>query len=62
MVLDKCFSYNPISKEWIEEEITLGTKRAYAGSVSLPDGTFWILGGAGTNSVLKSVEILTYKR
>ena len=59
---NKCFTYNPILKEWVEEEITLRTKRAYAGSVSLPDGTFWILGGAGTNSVLKSVEILTYKR
>ena len=36
----------------------LKTARAYASSVVLPDGGIWILGGLGSNSVLKTTEIL----
>ena len=33
-------------------------ERAYASSVVLPDGSIWILGGLGTDSILKSTEII----
>ena len=36
----------------------LKSKRAYASSVVLPDGGIWILGGLGTDSILKSTEII----
>ena len=56
-----CYSYDFIQKSWIKVA-ELKTARAYAGSVTMPDGTFWILGGVGTKSVLKSTEIISWKR
>ena len=40
----------------------LRDERAHAGSLTMPDGTFWILGGAGQKKVLDTVEILNYRR
>jgi len=37
---------------------TLKTSRAYAASVQLPDGRTWVLGGAGSTSVLQSTEMI----
>ena len=37
----------------------LKTSRAYAASVYLPDGRTWILGGAGSTSVLQSTEMIS---
>ncbi len=48
-------------KEW-ENVAKLRTRRAYAASVSMPDGSFWMFGGAGWKSVLKTTEILRYKK
>ena len=40
--------------------LQLNSGRAYAASVVLPSGTFWMLGGAGYNSILDSTEYVTY--
>jgi hypothetical protein len=40
----------------------LRTARAYAASVVMPDGTFWILGGVSKSSVLKSTEKLSFDK
>ena len=34
-------------------EVRLGTARAYASSILLPNGTLWILGGLGKTKMLK---------
>ena len=36
----------------------LGTARAYAASVVLPDGRLWVLGGADQSTILKSTEFI----
>ena len=38
--------------------VNLGTARAYAPSVLLPNGTLWILGGLGKKEMLQSTELL----
>ena len=40
--------------------LQLNSGRAYAASVVLPSGTFWILGGAGYNTILDTTEYVTY--
>ena len=40
--------------------LQLKTERAFAASVVLPDGTLWILGGAGRHSVLDTTEYVMY--
>ena len=55
-----CYSYDFIDKSW-NKVAELKTARAYAGSVTMPDGTIWIMGGIGRKSVLKSTEILQFK-
>ena len=40
--------------------IQLKVGRAYAASVVLPDGTLWILGGAGSKSILDTSEYVIY--
>lgn len=39
-------------------EVRLGTARAYASSILLPNGTLWILGGLGKTKMLKSTELV----
>ena len=39
-------------------EARLGTARAYASSILLPNGTLWILGGLGKTKMLKSTELV----
>ena len=41
-------------------KIQLRVGRAFAPSVVLPNGTLWILGGVGYNSVLDTTEYVTY--
>ena len=55
----KCFIYDRyLTKSWLQSNIGLITPRAYAASVLLPDGRIWVLGGAGSTSVLKSTELI----
>ena len=41
--------------------MSLNEKRAYASGAVLPNGEFWISGGASTNHILETVEILFVK-
>ena len=41
--------------------MSLKTPRAYASGAVLPNGEFWITGGASRTSVLKTIEILSVK-
>ena len=57
--LDACYTYDRyITKKWVLAAQTLRTARVYAASVALPDGRLWILGGAGSSSMLKSTEFI----
>ena len=41
--------------------MSLKTPRAYASGAVLPNGEFWITGGASRTKVLKTIEILSVK-
>ena len=57
--ISTCHIYDRyLSKSWIRSQSSLITARAFSASVVLPDGRVWILGGAGSSSVLQSTEIL----
>jgi len=57
--VNTCYTYDRyFTKKWVLAAKTLKTARAYAASVALPDGRLWILGGAGTSSILKSKEFI----
>ncbi len=57
----KCYSYDNFNKVW-EHVYDLKTARAYAGSVSMPNGMIYIAGGAGMSDILRSVEIFEFIR
>ena len=57
----ECHSYDFIQKSW-NKVADLKEARAYAGSVTMPDGSLWIMGGVGIKKVLTSTEILTFRR
>ena len=46
-------------RNWEQSPKGLITARAYAASVVLPDGRFWIIGGADERTVLQTTEFLT---
>ncbi len=55
----ECYIYDiGISKSW-KKVAELTVARAYAASVSLPDGSMWIFGGLGKDGPLDSIEILS---
>lgn len=56
-----CYSYDFLNFNWTKS-LDLKIPRAYASSVSMLDGTFWIFGGVGTKSILKSSEVLELKK
>ena len=57
--IKSCYVYDRyITRSWIQSPISLSTARAYAALVILPDGRVWILGGAGSSSILASTEIV----
>jgi hypothetical protein len=47
-----------VTRTWVASPLGLGTPRAYAASVVLPDGRLWILGGADQSTILKSTEFV----
>ena len=57
--ISTCFTFDRyLTKSWVQNSKSLSTPRAYAASVILPDGRLWMLGGAGSSSVLKSTEFI----
>ena len=48
-----------LTRSWLVSPTGLLTARSHAASVILPDGRVWILGGAGSSSVLKSTEFVS---
>ena len=42
--------------------MSLKTPRAYASGAVLPNGEFWITGGASRTKILKTIEILSVKK
>lgn len=55
-----CYTYERYTKKtWVQSPKGLLTARAFSASVVMPDGRFWILGGAGKNAVLQTTEFLT---
>ena len=55
-----CYTYDRVlKKNWILSETGLLTARAYAASVVMPDGRFWVLGGAGESEALQTTEFVT---
>jgi len=57
--INECYTYDAtVTRNWALSSIGLQTSRAYAASVVLPDGRFWVLGGADESSILKSTEFL----
>jgi len=44
------------------DKFELKVERAYAASVILPDGRWWILGGVGVSGLRRSTEIVSYNR
>jgi len=58
--VNACYIYDRYKgKNWILSPHTLLVARAYAASVMLPDGTLWILGGAGQNTILITTEFVS---
>ena len=55
-----CYTYDRfVKKNWVLSKVGLLTARAYAASVVMPDGRFWILGGADESSALQTTEFVT---
>ena len=56
----QCFTYDPLlKKDWVFAT-NLKSARVYQASAIAYDGTLWLFGGVGTNSILKSTEKVTY--
>ena len=56
---DACYIYDRyIARNWVLSQQSLLSRRAYAASVVLPDGRFWILGGADGSQILQTTEFL----
>ena len=55
----KCYSYDIADGTWVHL-IDLIKARVYAGSVTMPGGSLWIMGGVGIKDVLRSSEILQF--
>ena len=55
-----CFVFDRrIARTWTTADVSFRTPRAFAASVFLPDGRTWVLGGAGSSSILKTTEFIT---
>jgi hypothetical protein len=54
-----CYIYDRyVTRSWVQSPKSLKSKRAYAASVTLPDGRLWILGGANPSQILQTTEFL----
>jgi hypothetical protein len=57
----RCYSYQLVDDTWVHA-IDLIKARVYAGTTTMPGGTLWIMGGVGVKSVLRSSEIVQFKK
>ena len=57
--IQKCYSYEFVSKVW-NEVAELKTARALAAGIVTSSGKFWVSGGYGKKKILDTTEVITH--